>query len=98
MNLPIGFDIEESHPREWVIRLDKNIWTKVYMPRLILKTQERPGIQRVCELYSATLCMALRRDCINFFVDCCPMFSTYKYKIDTVYSFLSKYIKIEDYG
>ena len=66
MNLPIGFDVEESHPREWVIRLDKNIWTKVYMPRLILKTQERPGIQRVCELYSATLCMALRRDCINF--------------------------------
>ena len=26
MDLPIGFVFEGSHPREWVIRLDKNIY------------------------------------------------------------------------
>ena len=26
MELPIGFGVEGTHPREWVIRLDKNIY------------------------------------------------------------------------
>ena len=26
MELPIGFGVEGAHPREWVIRLDKNLY------------------------------------------------------------------------
>ena len=30
MELPIGFGVEEAHPIEWVIRLDKNLYGLKY--------------------------------------------------------------------
>ena len=35
MELPIGFGVEGSHPREWVIRLDNHLWSKEYRPGMV---------------------------------------------------------------
>ena len=35
MELLIGFGVEGSHPREWVIRLDNHIWSKEYRPGMV---------------------------------------------------------------
>ena len=35
MEVPIGFGVEGSHPREWVIRLDNHLWSKEYRPGMV---------------------------------------------------------------
>ena len=99
MEIPIGFGVEQSHPREWFIRLDKNLdglkyaglaWfeklKEIMEARYFVQSQVDP-----CVWYKEEIGLL-------FYVYDCLLFSPSKDKIDEVYASLQSNFNIEDDG
>ena len=96
MELTMGFGVEGFHPREWFIRLDKNlyglnnaglVWFEKFKKgleaRIVFRSQVDPYVW-----YKEDMVLL-------FYVDDYIMFSTYKDKIDDIFTSYLEYFKIE---
>ena len=90
-----------GHPREWIIRLDKNVyglkdtglaWLENLKDSLELEGRGFPQSQvGHCAFYREYMVLL-------FYMDSCIMFSPYNDKVDDVYAYLQAYFKIKDDG
>ena len=97
MELPISFGVERYHPREWVTRLDKNLYG--------LKDAGLEWFEKIKEGLEARYffqsqvnpCVCYKEEMLLlFYVYDCIFFSHSKDKIDEVYAYFKAYFKVED--
>ena len=98
MELPICFGVEGSHPREWVIRLYKNLYGLKYAGLAWFEKLKEGLEDRYFYQLQVDKCVWYNEEMVLlFYVDDCLMFSHSKDKIDEVHAFLQVDFKIEDY-
>ena len=85
MELPIGFGIEGAHPREWVIRLDKNLFGLKYAGLSWFEKLKEGLEARYFVQSQVDLCLWYKEEIVLLsYVDDCLIFSPSKDEIDEV--------------
>ena len=95
MEIPIVFGVEEAHPREWFIILDKNLYV-LKDAGLEWFEKHKKGLETIGFVWSqVNPCVWYKEEMFQlFYVDDCLMLSPYKDKIDELYANLQAYFKI----
>ena len=89
MEITTGCGVEGDHPREWVIRLDNNLYGIKDVQLAWFKKLKEDLEDREFLLSQVDPCILFIEEMVLlFYVNYCLMFSTSMDKMDSVYAFL----------